>query len=471
MRDAPAGLVGAFAANRPYLSIGVLAPGLIALAVGGARQTGEDTGAVIASFASLSGLALVAPMALAAVSPRDGFQRLLFFILSAVLVAMLYAADAGWVNNPFGLAPPRHLLLAGFGLFSFLLALSPLSHNISRLGVLTPFAALLGAAGACGYLAMEGLLTGPEGAMATALGLTLGVGAGVNVAADFAKIFAAGAGRKRAAAAAGHGAVAPSAFALMIIAIFFTLHSFTVNFGAVDWGVVWAGVTIAAASTLTALVAVTGGLSLSRINEQAAADENRRAVWFRKRWRPLRMALPPTTATAVVAIAGIFVVIAVFEAGFSDPVRFCIFIALVWAAAAIAFVSVRTSALIALLLTVGAIIADYAVAVLGVTAPSPGERLAALTLTAAALGAMTVSWRDAGEQWRNARDVVENALGDGLRRFLFTVGAGAASFFVAMNVFAWDGGVSAIIYFLLASLTALALAPAAMTAMSARIPF
>ena len=172
---------------------------------------------------------------------------------------------------------------------------------------------------------------------------------------------------------------------------------------------------------------------------------------------------------AVIAIFGIIFVVAAFEVGIIAPVRFIVFILLLCIAAALSFVSVRTSTLIALNLAVSAVLADYALAVFAVPAPSIEDRFAALTLAAVALGALTVSWRDAGDTWRNARDIVENALSDGLRRYLFIVGAGASSLFVTMHVLEWQGAVSTIIYFLTASLIALIIAPAAMTAMSAQL--
>ncbi len=469
MRAGSAGLIGAFAANRPYLSIGVLAAGLITLAVVGARQAGGGAGDKIAALAAAGFYLIILPMALASAAPRRLAMRILFLVLTAVVAAGLVALDAGLLALPLDApTPPRSMTLAAFALFAFYVALSPLAQNVARLGVLAPFSAVLGAAGAAGYLALAGVMASEDGALAVAISLTLGVGAGVNVAANFARRFAAGDRRKRAAAAAGHDAVAPSVFSLLALAIFFVVHSFKTNFGAVDWGLVWAGITVSAGAVATGLVAVTGGLSLSAVGEQAAVDENRRRQWFIARWRPFRLLLPATTASAAAAIVGIFVVIALFETGLSEPLRFIIYLVLLWAAAATAFVSIRTSALIAALAASSAILADYALAVASVSAPAPGDRLAALTLTAVALGAMTVSWRDAGEEWRNARDIVENALSDGLRRFLFIIGSGAASIFTAMQVFPWEGGAATVIYFLTTSLIALALAPAAMTAMSAR---
>ena len=465
MRQAPVGIVGTFAANRPYLSVGVLISGLAAMAVIAARQVGA--GVLISGFATNAALMLALPMALASFTPRRSVQRLIYFVLVLAVFAALIVIAMGIVPVDVQM-PPVQNLVVGLALFSFLSALAPLSSNVSRLGLLAPFGAVVGATGASGYLALNNLLMSDVGAMAAGIGLSIGIGTGINVAADFAAIFATGEKRKHAAAAAGHRAIAPSAFSLIAIASFMAIYSYTDNFGAIDPAVVWAGVTVGSGAMITALVAVTGGLSLSPIGEQAALDENRRRQWFSARWRPVRLALPASTAAATVAIAGIFLVIALFENGVDAPVRLAAFIALIWIGAGLTFVSIRTSLLIAFLLLVSAIIADYALSIVGLTKIAFNEKLAALTLTAVALGHMTVSWRDASEQCHNARDIVENALSDGLRRFLFIAGTGAVSLYIAERSFAWHGAHSTIIYFLSTSLIALIIAPSAMTAMSAR---
>ena len=469
MREAPIGILGAFVAERPYLSIGLLAPGLAALAIVGARQAGGGAGETIAFLTVTAAAILVAPMAIAAAAPRGGVFLGGFTFLITLLAGVLVALDIGLIETPLGMRAPRALVLAAFAYFVFLTALAPLARNVTRLGVLASFGAALGVAGAAGYLALEGILRAPSGAVAVALALTIGVGAGVNVASDFSKFFAEGENRLRAAAAAGHSAVAPSAFSLMTLIISFFFYSVTIGDGSPDVRLIWAGFTTAAAAIGTALVSVVAGLVLSDINEREAVEENRRRQWFAMRWRPLRMALPATTATAGIAIAGIFFVIAAFEVGVVAPVRFSIFILLLCMAAALSFVSVRTSILLALNLTASALLADYAISLIGVSAPATEDRFAALGLSAIALGALTVSWRDAGEQWRNARDIVENALSDGLRRYLFIVGAGAVSLFVSMHALSWSGALPTMIYFLMVSLIALIIAPAAMIAMSARL--
>ncbi|MEO1253043.1 MAG: hypothetical protein AAFW81_11950 [Pseudomonadota bacterium] len=465
MAGAPVGIVGSFAANRPYLSIGVLVIGLVALAVIGARAAPQNA-ALIADFAIATTLVIAAPMALAALVPDRGPLR---YVSATALIAVLGAVAALDPSAaPFGIAISRVAIIAALILFLFFWALAPHAQNVARLGLLAPFASTLGATGTAGYFAAEAMLPTVEAAIALALAVSLGVGAGVNVAAHFAKRFAAGADQRIAAVAGGHGAVAFSAYSLILVAAFFVVYSDALNFGAIDWPVVLGGVTAAAVAMATALVSVAGGLSLSTVSEQVAADENRRAQWFARIWRPVRLALPTSTAAGATAIVGILTVIAGFEVGVVDPMRLAVFVVLVWVAAAIAFVSVRTATLVAVLLLFSSILAEYALSVLSAPRPDPTERFAGLTLAAAALGAMTESWRDAGEAWRNARDVVQHALSDGLRRYLFIVGVGAAALFASGQVFDWAGALAVAIYFLATTLFALLAAPAMMTALSAQ---
>lgn len=478
MREAPAGIVGAFAANRPYLSIGVLAAGLVTMALVGSRVGAPGAGAVLARFVSDALIALGAPLLLAALSPRGPARRAIFglgvLVLGGALLAARSILPAGdFVQHLPGGAPVSIAL----ALFAALLVIGPFCANALRHSLLAPFAAVLGAAGGLGFLALEGFLDAPGGAAQLALGLALGLGVGYGVGAGFANRFAAGDPRRIAAAAAGHANVAIAAYGLMIMTACFALISFELNFGAVEWRYVWAGMTIASATMVSALVSVSGGLALSASSEVIAVDENRRRRWFAARWRPVRLALAPTTAVAMVAIVGIFVVIAAFESGLSDGFSVVGFILIAGLAAAIAFVSVRTSLMVMAMLAIAAILTDFALEIvtplLGpmLSAPALPEKLPALALVSFALGQMTVSWRDAGERFRHARDVTENALNDGLRRYLFTMATGAAALALATYALGWDKGLAAVVYFLAAACIVLVIAPAAMTAMSARMSY
>ncbi|NOX95700.1 MAG: hypothetical protein GXP04_11590, partial [Alphaproteobacteria bacterium] len=271
-----------------------------------------------------------------------------------------------------------------------------------------------------------------------------------------------------AAAAAGHAALAPIMFGVLAVAALFLVQTVNVNFGAIEWRVVWAGLTAVMAAAVAAMLAVTGSLSRENVSELAAVDENRRCQWFAAAWRPVRELLPATTAMAMTAIAGVFAVVALFEVGFAAPVSTLSFFVLIAIASAVSFVSLRTSILIVALLGFGVMAAGYLYAVMGMPLPALPERLVALTLCAVALGNLTISWRDAGDRWQSARDIAENALSDGLRRFLFMVGVGAVSLFVSSQTFQWRAGEEAAQYLLATGFFSLLLAPPMMIAMSAR---
>jgi len=171
---------------------------------------------------------------------------------------------------------------------------------------------------------------------------------------------------------------------------------------------------------------------------------------------------------AVTAIAAVLGILALFEAGFASPFSILSFFALIVFASAVSFVSIRTSILIIALLGFGVVAAGYLYAIIGTALPALPERLVALTLCAVALGNLTISWRDAGDHWHSARDIAENALSDGLRRFLYMIGVGAVSLFVSSQTFQWQAGAFAAQYLLVTGFFSLLLAPAMMISMSAR---
>ena len=470
MARAPTGFIGKLAAQRPMLTTTVLSLGLTALCVAGLRRSAVDGNAgLVVSFISNSIFIVGAPLVLAAITPRRLLNKGLFLVLTVIIAAALAAAAQRSLIVPFfGAPPPVATTLSALGLFAFLTLLAPFMQGVMRLGLLAPLAGVLGAAGGAGYLALEGLLSRPTAAIAVALALTIGGTTGLNVAADFAKYFARGANGREAAAAGCHAAIAPTMFAILAVAAMFVVETLNANFGAVEWNVLWGGVSVSLLAAAAALAGVTSGLSLEQISEQVAVDENRRREWFVQAWRPVRRILPATTALAATAIAGVFVVIAIFEAGVGVPLNFAIFFVIVSIAAAVTFVSLRTSLLIVAMLLASALLADFVYSVFGAAPPPISERLAAMTLTAIALSQLTVSWRNAGEVWRNARDIAQNAMADGLHRFLAATGLGAASLIAVAQSFGWAGGFAAATYFVTTAIISVILAPIMMAAMSAK---
>ena len=468
MSEAPVGLIGKFVANRPVLSISVFAIGLTTLAVVGLRQAG-DGAFVASSFMTNALVALALPVALAAIEPRTRAARFGFIFLISVIGGILAAAAiSDWWILAYVPAPPLWLTLSATGFTLYLVALSPMMASIARLGVLAPSAAILGVGGAGGYFAVESMLMTAEGAGIAALALAAGASIGAGVSADFSRYFARGFSRRRAAAAAGHAAVAPIMFTLLAVGILLGIQTINANFGAIEWRVIWPGLTAILAATIGAMIAVAGALSIDDASEMVAVDENRRRQWFKNSWAPVRRLLPVTTSLATMAIAGVISVIAIFEAGFAAPVSLIIFFVLIAIAAGLSFVSIRISLMVAGLLGFGALITGYGYAIFGLTLPSLLDRMLALTLCAVALGHLTVSWRDASDHWRDARDIAENALSDGLRRFLFLVGTGVVALFTASQTFHWPGGAKAAGYFLSTAFLSVLLVSPVMIVMSAR---
>ncbi len=469
MPGAPSGFLGKLSTERPVLTTGVLSLAAAVICVIAIRNDAHpETSNVMTRFALGAAAAIAAPAALSAFTPERAWRRGLFLVLAALagagasLVAF-GALGAGLVSLPRGVTG------AGVGLFAFFTALAPLTRNALRLGVLAPVAALIGVIGGIGYFSLQNVLLAPLSAATAAIALAGGVIAGFGVGADFAQHFAKGAGLRAAAAAAGHAALAPAVFCALACASYAGIVSYHDNLGVADAQTVIAAALVALFASISSLVAVAGGLALVRPSEQTAVDENRRRQRFAKMWRPMRRRLPSTSALAASAIAGVIVVIALFEAGIQSLPSLAAFLMMMLAASAVAFVSVRATVLILALLFVASVYAQYLYGALGLALPGLGDRFAALTLAALAFSQLTVSWRNAGDVWRNARDIAQNAMCDGLRRFLAALGAGAASLVVAAFAFDWPAGVEAAGYFAVLSSFGLLLAPVLMVALSARM--
>lgn len=469
MPGAPTGFVGRLSAERPLLASGVMALGLAVLCVLGARNhPGALSSELILNFLTAAGLIVCAPMALAALTPQRPVLRILFLGLMVVLCGFLLSAVFGGLSAPLPFTAPKAAAGAAVGLFAFFAALAPLTRSTLRLGGVGPIAAATGVAGGIGYLALDNLLSSPFSGAASAIAMTAGVCVGAGVGADYARHFARGLTPQTAAASAGHMAIAPAAFSVLAAAAWMVVVTFKANYGMIGWrDLVGAGAEVLLASA-SALVFATAALALIRPSEQAAVEENRRRQRFADGWRPFRRRLPAATASAATAIAGVLVVVALFEVGLAESVSLGVFLILILIASGLAFVSVRTSILITALLFISTVFAGYVYAVFAMTPPPMAERFAALTLSAIAFSQLTVSWRNAGDIWRNARDIAQNAMCDGLRRFAVAFGAGGAAMVAAAYAFSWEAGISAAAYFAIVAGIGLFLAPFLMVALSAQ---
>ncbi|WP_425409380.1 hypothetical protein [Hyphococcus sp.] len=468
MPGAPTGLLGKLSAERPILVTGVLLLGALVLCLVGLREADSAESYSVLSNLVFAGLfVLCAPIMLAAFAPERPILRFAFLCVTIIAGAGLSAAALGAFEIPGVYFAPL-IALSGFGLFMFLIVLAPLTRNAVRLGVAAPFAALIGAVGGLGVFAIQDILTSPLSAASVAIALAGGVTIGAGIGADFAQYFAKGMTPRKAAAAAGHGGVAPAAFCVLVAAAYAALTSFHANFGRINIMDVASAGSVVLLASLMALVGTTSALALRGAGEQTAVDENRRRQRFVESWKPVRKLLPSTTAFAVSAIAAIMVVIAGFEVGVETPGSLLAFIVVVLCVSGLAFVSIRTSLLIAVLLLLSTLFAHYLYEIFSLPKPDAPARFAALALAAIAFSQITVSWRNAGDIWRNARDVAQNAMCDGLRRFLVSLGAGSAALVASSAAFMWsEGGVTAAYLIIICSI-GLLLSPAFMIALSAR---
>ena len=466
---APTGIVGAFAVNRPLLANTVISVGLVALCAAGLRLGSSADVAAVELLATNALLIVAAPLSVAAFWPKRTAWRSLVIIVALAASVILVATDRGLITGfPFA-GPPQEIIVATMGVGAFLILIGPLTGGVLRYGLPGVFASLLAVLALMGYLLIEGFFDEIQTGVFAALAITVGLVVGVSVSADFLRAFAAGARWKTAAANGGHGGVAPAAYCILIAASLGVVETLQSNFGALDWRLIWAGVTGVAVAAAASLFAIVGGLSLTTPNEIAAEIENRRHRAFRNSWRPVKLVLPTATAIAAAAITGIFIVLSVFNAGVPAAGSQAIFFALIWCSAAIVFVSIRTATLVIALLAAGALLSDYLYSILQITRPDLLSRLSAYSFAAIALGVMTLSWRDMREYWLNAREVAENALNDGARRFILAIGFSVISIFVVSRVIAWPGANALIAYLLSLALFSAVLAPAFMTAMSARL--
>lgn len=468
MPGAPSGLLGRLPAERPVLVTGLLALGLAAFSMLGVRDGAGAGNVDLTIRVVLSVLGIVgAPLALAAAMPKHKAGRIFFLLLTVLVGGGLGAFSFGVFGQPPVILSPASAGVA-VGFFLFLITLSPIIRNALRLGVLAPFAALLGVAGGIGFLDVQDVVAIPFNAAAIAVGLAGGLCVGIGIGADFAHYFAKGVAPRAAAAAAGHAALAPAAFYVLVAAAYALTVTLQTNFGAVDWGILTGFGAVALLGVVTTLVGVTASLSLLPSREQIAVDENRRRQTFAQNWLPMRRLLPATTAIAALAIAGVLGVIAAFEVGVAMAFDLALFIGLVLIASGLAFVSLRTSFLIAAILLMSTTFAGYVYEILGLTPPALIEKFAALTVAAIALAQLTVSWRNAGDIWRNARDIAQNAMSDGLRRYIIALGAGAASLAAAAYACGWEDGLAVAGYYATVCGFGVVLAPVMMVALSAR---
>lgn len=467
MDTARHGTIGALAANRPLLISVVLAFGLTALAVTGFIR--ESSALTVSDFAINAFFALAAPALIARFAPPKLVNRLIYVlaISTVLIVGSIYAP--GVSPKAFAaFAPSVSAVQIACVLLIWFVLLRPLVGDIVGLGVAAPVAAVLGAFGASGFLALEAAPgEGVIGAIAS-LSLALSCLVGVGVAADFAQAFARGGDVHDAAGVAAYNATSAAVYATLITFGVFVAGLLpaaeTINwsFRAIIYGA--AGVALAVTTTL---LVTASALSLAQVSEQTAVTENHRRQNVRRWWRPLRQALPPSSALAFVAILMIITVTGLFTA--YEPITL-VKVALLIACALFAgltFVSIRTGIYVFTALLSAMVIVRWIYEIAGTPSPSLLAELTGLAVTAALYGQVAIAWRDARNPSRNAREAAERAMIDGAHRYAISAAFVLGALFVSDVSGLWSDGAEAAFYTFAMTLFGFLIAAPLMTAISA----
>ncbi|MFQ5564183.1 MAG: hypothetical protein ACE5FO_11495 [Parvularculaceae bacterium] len=474
MERARPGLVGRLAVGRPLLIGVVFALGLTTLAMAGlTRPYVGPHPEILARFAIAALLIIAAPALAAAGAPRGGRARILLLAAFVAAIVGLHFTGRHYLD-PQAAYPLLDLsaLVAALALATWLVALRPAIGGNLRLAAAAPYVAILAVFAALGHVALQNGLTetGLAPAVAAALGLSLGLSmtVAVDVAAGFADLFVKGADRARAAAGAAHQAIAPATFAVLCAGSAFLAQYFFPAAHEVGLMTVWIAFAAATLGCGAALFVVSGSLALIVVNEKTAVNENRRRSDIRRVWRPMRRMLPATSAYAATGLVVIGAVLAVFEAERSLTPAVAVFIGGAAAASLLTFVSLRTTILIVSLVTFSHLLATLLYTLTGAPAPDAGQSLPALALAAVAFAQFGLAWRDNAHPRLNAREVAEAAVIQAAGRIFPTLGFGAAAFLVAALSGLWSDGAVASGHFAVTTGLGLVIAPALITAMSAR---
>ena len=468
MSAPPGGIIGKLSVERPVLANFLIAIGFVALALAGVRAGGLDVSSLILNIVLAGIVVVLLPLSYLTLFPISNWRNGVFAITLLAGIATVSFVEIDVISNA-ALILPRDWILAGAGLGVLIAALYPAVRGILRLSVLAALTSIAAAAAASGFVGLNALALSEHTHLLVAIAaltMTIGYGVGAGVAADFIKYFTNGATWRAAAVSAGHGGVAVSTFAIVMTAVTIAILSYHTNYQSIDWRFVWVGVTGTSLAVIGGLFSVSGGLALSTPSESVAEIENRKRRRFRYGWRPFRMALPPASALGSVLIVLVLAILLVVEAGIPYAVIHAIFLALVWISALVIFVSVRAATFIALLLASAGVMSDGLFVMLDTPVDALEVRFIGFGFAAIFLSQLTLSWREARDNWHSARDVAENALSDGAGRFALNTGVGIAVIYLVADVLAWSSGMDLVCYLAAMSFFSIALAPAFMTTLS-----
>ncbi|MEQ1930234.1 MAG: hypothetical protein ABL957_06825, partial [Parvularculaceae bacterium] len=203
-----------------------------------------------------------------------------------------------------------------------------------------------------------------------------------------------------------------------------------------------------------------------RTSEMLAADENRRRQSFRQYWRPIRRALSPAAANAVVAIAAIAVMAIALNLKAPISIALVVFIVVAGACAGLFLFSLRAGLFVFFSLLVSVVVVKWLWRAGATPDISPTDEAAALAFAAALFGQLALAWREARSPRLNARETAEAAMSGAFRLYAVSALVGVTVFFAMSVGGVWQrGGLAAAEAGMLATV-GLVLGPALMTVLS-----
>lgn len=463
------GLVGGIAAGRPLLAAVILSFGVAALsAVGFQKATTSYNDMSLAMLASLA-LMMTGPAAVASLAPQNFWLRALLAAFAAGLILALrrFLLQTGITFSPFN----EGIALAGAATITFFLTLAaPLWRSALSLSLIGLAAVILAAAGGLAVIALETAEAGVIPTVGASLALAVGFGAAlsIQIAAAFSRSFAEGGDNSSAAAAAARYAAAPALFALGAGVAAIGVVEFASGAAAAS---IAASVRVAAMAiafgAATPLFMLAGALSLKARTEMTAVIENRRREALRPMLAFVRRILPPSSALAASAIFLIAAIVAAFETRTPMTAGDLGLVAAVAVIAAVVFVSLRTALGAMLLLIAAGRIANWAIDIAGLPAPTDAARVAAGALAAALYLQLLFAWRDRRDPRRKTREAVAMALADSLFAYVAASALAASAMAASEAAGLWSEGVEAALLAAALSLIGLFAAPPLMTAIGA----
>ena len=463
------GLIGGMAAGRPLLSGAVIAFAAAALAsVAWRGAPAADADLSIAYLAALAFLTAV-PATIAAAAPKNFWLRAIYAgILAGLFLALRRVLEQSGLDIPL---IDEGFALVGAAILVFLLALgAPLWRAAAGFSLIGIAAVVLGAAAGLSILRIE---TGGVGDVETAnaalaLAGALGAALAVQMAATFSRSFAEGGDNFTAAAEAARQAAAPALFALAVGVSAIALAAFA---GGAKLPEILSVARVAAGAGAFCLAApiflLAGALSLKAKTEMTAVVENRRREGLQPMLSAIRNVLPPSSAIAASAILLIAAVVAAFETETPASVGEIALVSAVAVFSALAFVSLRTALMTALLVAVAGRLASWGYDLAAAAPPSETARVTASALAACLSAQLFLAWRDRRNPRRKTREVVRMALADSLFAYVAASLLAVAALGSSDVAGVWSEGAEAAAYAGVLAVIGLFAGPPLMTAIGA----